>query len=324
MRFVIFGVGAIGGTIAVKLAKSGTEVIGITRGAQLEAIRRRGLTLETPNGDEQARFAVYGTPGEVAFRPDDAILLCMKTQDTEPALYQLRDAGVTAQPIVCVQNAVENERLAARIFPNVYGICVMLPASYLEPGIVRAYSVPTVGILDIGRYPSGTDDAAKAIAAGLERAGFSSIADPDIMKAKYGKLLMNLWNVLQAALGPAGRASPYVRVMQEEALAVYKAGGIEHTGAEMDSERRGNSMTIKPVKGELHPGGSSWQSLARGTGSIEIDYFNGEIALLGRLHGVPTPVNAYFQRLASRMIRDGLAPGSIPAEEIERELRSFA
>ena len=50
---------------------------------------------------------------------------------------------------------------------------------------------------------------------------------------------------------------------------------------------------------QSRPGASSWQSLARGTGSIEADYLNGEIVLLGRLHGVATPVNAALQRLAN-------------------------
>jgi 2-dehydropantoate 2-reductase len=64
------------------------------------------------------------------------------------------------------------------------------------------------------------------------------------------------------------------------------------------------------------PGASSWQSLARGTGSIEADYLNGEIVLLGRIHGVPTPVNLVLQRLASTAAREGWRPGSLPADEL--------
>ena len=44
-RFVVYGVGAIGGTIAAALARAGEDVVGIARGAQLEAIRRDGLLL---------------------------------------------------------------------------------------------------------------------------------------------------------------------------------------------------------------------------------------------------------------------------------------
>ena len=57
-------------------------------------------------------------------------------------------------------------------------------------------------------------------------------------------------------------------------------------------------FTMSRLPGLEHTGGSSWQSLVRGTGSIEADHLNGEIVLLGRLHGVPTPVNAVLQRRA--------------------------
>ncbi|HXZ67871.1 MAG TPA: ketopantoate reductase C-terminal domain-containing protein, partial [Alphaproteobacteria bacterium] len=85
--------------------------------------------------------------------------------------------------------------------------------------------------------------------------------------------------------------------------------------------RRGNMMRVAPVKGHAHPGGSSWQSLARGAGSIETDYLNGEISLLGRLHGVKTPVNDYFGALAAEMVRTGAVAGSIDASRVERELK---
>ena len=64
-------------------------------------------------------------------------------------------------------------------------------------------------------------------------------------------------------------------------------------------------------------GSSSWQSLARGSGSIEADWLNGEVVLLGRMHGVPTPVNEALQRLANEMAANGAAPGSLERETID-------
>ena len=52
----------------------------------------------------------------------------------------------------------------------------------------------------------------------------------------------------------------------------------------------------------------------------EIDYLNGEIVLLGRLHGVPTPINAGLQSVANRMAREGAAAGSMSEAELEREV----
>jgi len=63
-------------------------------------------------------------------------------------------------------------------------------------------------------------------------------------------------------------------------------------------------------------GGSSWQSLARGTGDIETDYLNGEIALIARRLGIEAPINAGIARLARRAAADGQAPGAITAEAL--------
>jgi len=53
---------------------------------------------------------------------------------------------------------------------------------------------------------------------------------------------------------------------------------------------------------------STWQSLARGS-SHEVDFLNGEVALLGRLHGVPTPFNAAIQQTVGRLAQPGrMAP----------------
>jgi 2-dehydropantoate 2-reductase len=76
-------------------------------------------------------------------------------------------------------------------------------------------------------------------------------------------------------------------------------------------------MVMSPIEGVVRAGSSSQQSLMRGTGSIETDYLNGEIVLLGRLHGVPTPVNAALCVAARRMVREAMAVGAFPQAEFE-------
>ena len=79
---------------------------------------------------------------------------------------------------------------------------------------------------------------------------------------------------------------------------------------------------IKLVDIEGHPrtGGSSWQSLVRGLPTIETDFLNGEIVLLGRLHNIPTPCNQLLQQVANHMARTGQNPGSVSVEELEHQL----
>jgi 2-dehydropantoate 2-reductase len=71
-------------------------------------------------------------------------------------------------------------------------------------------------------------------------------------------------------------------------------------------------------------GGSSWQSIARGTGDIESDFLNGEIVLLGRLHGVPTPANEALQALGNEMARAGLGPGSFSPDQVRLRIDAVA
>ncbi|NKX45304.1 ketopantoate reductase family protein [Roseicyclus persicicus] len=311
MRVIVHGVGAIGGTVAAGLHRAGVEVVGIARGGMLAAMRERGLRLRAPGLDVTVPVPVVAHPSEIAWRADDAVLLCMKGQDTAAALEDLRAAGLADQPIFCAQNGVANERAALRIFPNVHGVTVMMPAVYLVPGEVAVFTEPKLGIFDIGRFPGGVDDDDRRMAAALEAGGVAAVLREDVMASKRGKLLLNLNNVLKAALGPDADTGDLGRAARAEAEAVYRAAGLSWD----DPNRRdpARDALIRPVDdlpGVPRAGGSTVQSLLRGADRVETDYLNGEIALLGRLHGVPVPVNAALARIGARLAREGRKPGS--------------
>ncbi len=318
MRFIIYGVGAIGGTMAAALSRSGEEVVGIARGRMLEAIRADGLLFRTPERSERIALACHAAPDEIAFRDDDVIILTMKSQDTAAALAALRAAGVADQPIVCAQNGVDNERMALRLFPNVYGVTVMIPADYIVPGEVNCFSVPKLGMLDIGRYPSGGDATVEALAAALDRAGFAAFPDADVMASKHGKLLENQFNIVQAALPPDTDSEPFMAAVKAEGEAVYRAAGVKWRVVGLKDPRRDGVMEFREIAGVSRQGSSSLQSLKRGTGTLESDWLNGEIALLGRLHGQPTPINDRLCRLAAQMAQGEVAPGSVAVERMRQ------
>ena len=114
---------------------------------------------------------------EVPLEAGDVVVLAMKTQDSPGALDDLATHAPDGITVACAQNGVENERLAARLFEHVLGICVMMPASIPEPGVVEANGAPYNAILDLGCYPSGTDARAEALAAAFEASGFASDVD---------------------------------------------------------------------------------------------------------------------------------------------------
>ena len=157
-------------------------------------------------------------------------------------------------------------------------------------------------LLDIGRYPAGQDETAAAISEAFNSSTMESVVRSDIMRWKYAKLLMNLTNSVDALCGPLARGGAVGRMVREEGIGVLRAAGVDFASEEEDRERRGNLLQIGDVPGHPRVGSSSSQSLARSTGSIEADYLNGEIVLLGRLTGVSTPANERLQRLALSLI----------------------
>ncbi|HLL68322.1 MAG TPA: 2-dehydropantoate 2-reductase [Micromonosporaceae bacterium] len=317
MRFVAYGAGAVGGVLAGALAGAGHEVALIARGEHLAAIRRDGLRVQTPDGEHTHRLPAVAEPGEVRWRADDVVLLAVKSMDTAGALRALAAHADAATTVVCVQNGVANEPAALRMFANVYGVCVILPAAHLVPGVVAAYSAPTPGVLDVGRYPVGgqADATAEQIAAAFRSAGFRAQARADIMRWKYAKLLLNLGNAIEAVCGRDAGNAEAARRARLEGEAALRAAGIGFASEEEDAAHRGDVLRLRPVAGAERGGGSSWQSLARGTGSVESDYLNGEIVLLGRQHGVATPVNERARQLANAYARDRTPPGGLTAEQ---------
>ncbi len=320
MRFIIYGAGAIGGVIGARLFQHGHEVVLIARGAHLDALRESGLVLESPEERVVLDVPVAGSPDELALGDDDVVLLAMKTQHTEGALLALRAAGGGHLPVICAQNGVANERMAARRFPRVYGMVVFLPATHLRPGVVQASSSTCTGVLDAGVYPSGTDATIERVTAALEASRCSAYAEPAIMRWKYAKLLGNLNNALQAACEPGREGGDIRERLRNEALDCYARAGIDCASDEEFRKRRGSLIQIGPIAGSVRGGGSSWQSLARGTGSIETDWLNGEIVQLGRQHGVPTPANLAVTHIANELARAGGKPGSVPLARVREAI----
>jgi 2-dehydropantoate 2-reductase len=325
MRFVVFGAGGIGGVVGARLAQHDHDVALIARGAHLDAIRDHGLKVEDPGGSEVLHLPAAPSPAALGITGDDVVLLAMKSQDTAAAVRDLAAVAPPSTPVFCLQNGVDNERVALRSFANVYGCAVLCPTEFLQPGVVQAYSAPTTGIFDVGCFPTGSDDVTRAVAGAIEASAMKSIARDDIMRWKYRKLVTNLGNAIEAVCGPLARGGELTEMVSAEAESVLDAAGIDRATVAEDVGRRADHLSIHRVGGERRQGGSSWQSLQRGVGAIETDYLNGEIVLLGRIHGVPAPANETLQRLANELATARRPPGSqTEAEVLAMIVRSAA
>jgi len=323
MRYIIYGAGAIGGTIGARLYMDGQDVLLIARGEHLARLQSEGMSYRNPEETRRMRIPAVGHPRDIEFTADDVVVLTMKTQHSYSALEDLAALAPPDTPIVCCQNGVANESMAARKFRNVYAMVVLLPATHLNPGEVLHHATGIGGFLDAGRYFSGTDATIEKICADFTAAGFSANADPRPMRWKYAKLLRNLGNSLQAICDAGADAESIMRLARNEALACYEAADIECASREETRQRYGSGMRQGEIPGAERGGGSSWQSLRRGTGDIEADYLNGEICLLGKLHGVPTPANEVLRYLGNKVARDKLPTGSFSVDDVLAQIHAL-
>lgn len=324
MQWVVYGAGAVGGVLGAMLHEAGHDVVLVARGGHLEALRRSGLRVLTPESDRTVQVdTVSGAAGVDWSRPT-VVLLAVKSHQTAAAVGDLGAHAAPTTPVVCVQNGVANEPAALRLFETVLGVCVMMPTGHLEAGVVEAHCSPVVGILDVGRFPSGVDALTRQVASAFESAGFVSEPRPDIMAWKHRKLIMNLGNAVQACCGPGDATAELRQRVRAEGEEVLSAARIPVISDEQDRGRRGDILQRREIAGRERSGGSSWQSLRRAAGNIEADYLNGEIVLLGRLHGVPTPANELVRRTAGGLARAGAEPGTVDAADLLATLGSAA
>ena len=336
MRYIVIGAGAIGGVIGARLAQHSPEhpPLLVARGEHGVVVARDGLTLRTPDGATTMPIDVASGPSEVQLRTDDVLVLATKTQQAKSALLEWVDspvfdaggihAGTAGEllPVLIAMNGIEAERLALRLYRRVFGVCVWMPSVHLTPGEVILRIAPHSGTFIIGRYASPASAHDRELLATIDAdwtgSTFTIHVVDDVMRWKHAKLLSNLGNGVQALLGVSAHTGDVMTRLRDEAEDVYRLAGIEWASSEEEAAWRGEVFAVRPVAGvPTELGGSSWQSIVRGAGSIETDYLNGEIVLLARSLGMDAPLNEVVQRLSRQAASVAGVPQPMTLAELE-------
>jgi len=297
MRIAVFGTGGVGGYFGGRLAQAGEDVIFVARGAHLEAIRRDGLTVQSPEGDFVVHPAVATDDVRTA-APVDAVLLGVKAWQVREAARALRPLLERAGFVVPLQNGVEAaDELVAELGaePVVGGLCKI--SSYVAgPGRIRHAGVaPRV---EFGERDGRRSERVDRLRTAFEKAAGVDVAIPgDINAAIWEKFLFiaPLSGVGAVTRMPAGvlRSVPESRSMLESAMReVFDVGRARGIGLRKDAVAR----TMSYVDGLPADGTASMQrDILEGRPS-ELDYQTGAVVRLGRESGVPVPVNDFIYR----------------------------
>lgn len=336
-RYIIIGAGSIGGTVGGALARSGADVVLVARGAHAQALADNGLLLRTPDGAFEIPVAVAAAPEDVRLTTRDVLVFTTKTHQLDAALQQWVDQPVhdggdvvgtagEVRPALTALNGVAAEEMALRFFSRVFGVCVWMPAAHVTPGEVIVRSWPVAGQFHMARWPAAVTTAEDRelldeIAETWTAAGVLTQLPADVAPWKYNKLLSNLANAVVALTGSESRASDVAEAVRREGQDVLTRAGIEFISFEVSNAARANGPSMRPVQGaEDVISNSTWQSLARNTGSVETDFLNGEIARIAHRFGGTAPINAGLARLAREAAHSDRGPGTYTVQQLAKLL----
>ena len=293
MKIAVVGAGGIGGFFGGCLARAGEDVTFIARGAHLEAIRARGLRVESASAGEFTIRPAQATdrPGEVG--PVDLILFCVKSWDLDSAAQEIRPLVGPATAIIPLLNGVDAaSRISSRVGDShVLGGIAHIESTIAEPGLIRHLS-PNLHRLTFGELDGSRSDRVGKIADVLRKGGFDVVSTVSIRRDLWEKFIFicGFAGISAITRLPASviRSTPETRDLVERVMREVDAVGRAH-GVPLD----GDVVTAQLARLDLLPPGSKAsmaRDLERGR-RLEIEALNGAVVRLGRERSVPTPVN---------------------------------
>jgi 2-dehydropantoate 2-reductase len=293
VRIAVFGAGGAGGYFGARLARAGEEVVWIARGPHLEALRTRGLRVESSDGDFTLG-PVDASDAPAWFGTVDAVLLGVKA-------WQVADAARAMRPLIgrdtCVvplQNGVEaaDELRAVLGDRPVLGGIAKVFAFLVGPGHLRRPGGPAS--VSLGELDNRPSERVQRLAECLRRAGLGAEIPADIQVALWEKFLFvasggGLGAVTRAPIGIV-RSVPETRALLEAAMEEIRAVGRAR-GVSLPDDVVLRTMAFVdtlPAAGTA----SLQRDLAAGRPS-ELEWWSGAVARLGAEAGVATPIHAF-------------------------------
>jgi len=307
MKIAVIGAGAIGGLVGARLALAGEDVSFVVRGANLEAIRERGIRLIEHDGTERVAHPVGATDRYDKLGPQDVVILALKAHQVEavaadvPRLFGPETVVVTMQNGIpywyfhghggalagTVVRSVDPQGVVSARIPaeRVLG-CVVYPASELvAPGVVRHIEGDR---FPLGELDGSTTERVQRVADCFANAGFKSPVLADIRAEIWLKLWGNLSFNPISALSHATLVDicqylptrELAAAMMQEAQAVAHKLGIEFR-VTLDKRIAGAEKVGKHKTSML-------QDVEAGR-APEIDALVGAVIELARLTETPTP-----------------------------------
>jgi 2-dehydropantoate 2-reductase len=295
MKIAVMATGGVGGYFGARLAAAGEDVHFIARGCHLEAIRERGLRVESAGGDLRIHPAhATDKPGDIG--AVDIVIFAVKLWDTEAAGALCKPLLGPDTAVISFMNGVDSED---RLIPllgrdHVMGGVAYIASTIAEPGVIKhtgSMARIAFGELDGKRSARGERFLAACVATGIE----AKLSD-NIVRDLWGKfaLLASFSGVTCLTRKPMGpiRAEPATRELLvdavREVIALSAAKRVD-LGADF-LEKQKAVMANMPAEMKS----SMLVDLERGN-RLELNWLSGAVARMGDEAKVATPIHHFIQ-----------------------------
>ena len=306
MKVCVFGAGAIGGHIAARVsAANAADVSVVARGAQLQAIRSKGVTLKSGNEEIHGK-PVAATDNPASLPPQDVVIVTLKShavpgvaRDVEKLLapsgvalfplngltwwWQYTKAGAgRSLPLLDPQGELWN-----RLRERTLGCVIYSPNEVVSPGVVVHIGANR---WVIGEPTNEKTARVQAVVDLFNKSGLKAEAAPDIRREVLHKLMSNAWS---NPLGAITHLSQYDLVTGDaemKAIAMKIVRETLEVAAALGFDLR-KEIDVEKTVSRAQPGGSPpsmMQDTLRGR-RLEVESHLGQTQAFGREHGVPTP-----------------------------------
>jgi 2-dehydropantoate 2-reductase len=292
MRIAAMAAGAVGAYYGARLAAAGHDVFFIARGANLEALKTKGLKIESVHGDlHLPKVNVTDDPAQVG--PVDIVLFAVKLWDTESAAEQARPLIGPNTRLITFQNGIDSvERISGVLGADkVVGGIAYIASNLVAPGHIKQTS--QFHQILFGHADNRADATLEAFVAAGKAAKLDIVLTPQIEAELWKKFIFLTamtggTAALRAPIGPIladADTKAFFRQLMQEAFAIGKAKGIALDPAYIDERMNFvETKTVPTMKGSMA------NDLDRGN-RLELDWLSGKVRQLGRALNIATPAS---------------------------------
>ncbi|PYR27144.1 MAG: 2-dehydropantoate 2-reductase [Acidobacteria bacterium] len=315
LRVAVVGAGGVGGYFGGRLAAAGAHVSFVARGAHLDALRSRGLTIRSCKGDLHLPH-VHATDDPAAIGPVDIVFFTVKLYDAEAGAHLLIPLVGADTAVIPLQNGVDGVDIVAGAVgrPHTAGGTVYVAAVVDEPGVIRHSALDHLifGELDGTRTPR------------LERlfdvcrpAGFQTTLSDNVQVDIWTKFVRlsvfsGMTAVTRCPIGPiVGDPELFemVKAAARETMAVARAKGVAVPDTVIDDVDRAYRALPKHMKSSM------LEDLERGR-RLELPWLSGAVVRLGREVGIDTPTHRFIAAVLNPHVNGSPTPAETVQESV--------